>query len=1172
MIVNKDEILQAADILSVVQEIAPDVQLKKSGVNWVGKCPLPGHSEKTGSFTVSTGKNLFKCFGCGKGGDAAKFIQLMTKDVFPVALEKVAKISKVKVEYDKEMSQEEREKYIERKKSENATKESLRALFKHVVDYLLANESTLPEKEENGIRYVNFAGRWYKKSTLEKFSLCVPFEGNYIADHAKKAKWDIKKLIQIGILNNTESGQIYDVWKSRFLFPIRDADGYFIAIGGRATAEKLTEKWSKYMNSSGFDPTSYNADLQNILFNKSATFYGFYEGKKSIFAKESVTIVEGYTDVLSLHEKGYDTAVATCGTALTSYHIKTLLRYGIKEVNLFFDGDEAGMKAAERGIKTCIEGGITPYVTFCDLFSKKDFLEWYEKAVTIGCKVALYERIGEDREFIDLWDIADKPQSLLDIWEKITDLSTVKKYVLTSAIDDEKIDYELKVHDPDSIARELSKSEFKSFMEVKKEDGLIWLAMKGYKKNDPQSVSEAINTAAELLSHVAEISRSGFLKALTQADRMGSVQRSIEGRIKELDALKGQKQQKYWELTPEQISDATAYGIFIRGNQYWMYDPENFSTWGNSITNFIFQPRYLIRDPNQPARIVTIKNLHGQTHDVNMATEIFGTEGKMVDEVAKYGNFIFEPFAKGPYFKMIRKLVYDRMREAVAYKLLALGHHHNGFYTWCNGLFDYECGEFLEADDLGLVEHNKVKYLLPGRGFADDPNFEKTEASNEYIGKFRYYQGEAISFEEWGRKFINVYMENGVIALMWFSACLFRDIIWAKHKGFPHLNFSGKKGSGKSRIMWSLMAMFGEAHQDGALGQSTYKSFFQTFMQKVNGIVWFEEFHAKLDFGTWIKSLMAIFDNTGRNKADIASHISTKKTTVKSALAYTGQDEPTGLGDDNALWSRSLVREPKKSTYKDAYKLLDELQTIEDSGQLTTITCQILKHRKKVEKQYPRIMQEEMEALKLQLDLMAGYAKKAEDRTLNNVVILLAMYRILEKEMQFPFTYEELFYIVIDQIKYQTQGIMTMDKEGIWWNKIEVLTNRRTIRHNIHIAVEETQSITYEVKKGETQTKDFEEPKKVLYIRMKDCYPLYREAMVKEQNNDLTNEGILCKDLQKSDPFLGKCRGKKFGKHTYRCWMFDADKLEEEVGVEFKLTLEMLESMETEGKTVEEEG
>jgi hypothetical protein len=810
-------------------------------------------------------------------------------------------------------------------------------------------------------------------------------------------------------------------------------------------------------------------------------------------------------------------------------------------------------------VKLLVENGIAPYVVLCDVFSKAHFERWFSENVPFGSKLSLYEVEGMFEEVTDTWNVeTDATQAA--VWEKIAEGSTLKKYLLKCwpQGQTDPITYEPAAHDPDSLVRELSKNDFKAFLEVKKQDGLIWLVMKDYRRNDVQVQAATIQQAASLLQHIKDPARGAYLKNLTQGENLGSVQRAIESEIKKLEAAKGDKKHKWGgELDEQQMSDAADYGIFIRNNQYWRYDKENYIYHGQAVTNFIFEPRYLIKDPVAPARIMTIKNVYGHTAVMNMAPDIFGSIGKMQDVLSGEGNFIFEPGIKATDFSMIRKMVFDQMKDHVAYRLMAMGHHHNGFYVWANGLFAYEDG-WLPCDDLGLVEKDGVKYLLPGRAHSDDPNYEKTEASDEYIKKFSYYQGEGISFDEWGVKFIEVYGENGAISMMWAFASLFRDVIWAKHKGFPHINFSGKKGSGKSRIMWSIMALWGEAHQDGALGNSTYKSFFQTFMQKVNAVVWFEEFHSKLDFGTWIKSMMAVYDNTGRNKADITSHISTKKTTIKSAFAYTGQDEPTGLGDDNALWSRTIVREPKKNTAPNAYKLLDELTTIEDSGQLTAITCAVLKHRKKVEKQYPRVMNEQMEALKAELNSRGGLAQKAEDRTLNNLVPLLAMYKILETEISFPFAYDELVGIVIDQIKYQTKGILTQDKEAVWWDEIELLTNRGTLRHDKHLIVEAVSAVSIESGRGQTQSKALKGETQVIFIRMKDCYAEYRLDMVKKQNNDLTPEGILFKDLQKSEAYIGVVPSKKFENNSrvYRCMAFDLSKLME---VDFITTAEALE-------------
>jgi hypothetical protein len=164
----------------------------------------------------------------------------------------------------------------------------------------------------------------------------------------------------------------------------------------------------------------------------------------------------------------------------------------------------------------------------------------------------------------------------------------------------------------------------------------------------------------------------------------------------------------------------------------------------------------------------------------------------------------------------------------------------------------------------------------------------------------------------------------------------------------------------------------------------------------------------------------------------------------------------------------------------------------------------------------------------------------------------------LEAEISFPFAYDELVGIVIDQIKYQTKGILTQDKEAVWWDEIELLTNRGTLRHDKHLIVEAVSAVSIESGRGQTQSKALKGETQVIFIRMKDCYAEYRLDMVKKQNNDLTPEGILFKDLQKSEAYIGVVPSKKFENNSrvYRCMAFDLSKLME---VDFITTAEALE-------------
>lgn len=1061
MIDNAKQIMQAADIVAVIQEYAPTVKLEKKGSNWVAPCPF--HNEKTGSFTVSPSKGIYKCFGCQAGGDAADFLQNHLGVTFPEALEKLSIVGKVKPTYKEGANVE---KWKDEQKKQRELKESLLAFLKLSLDHYAANPVPFETViEKNGVgedeTLVLVAGRKYRPETVAKFNLLPPADNNYLTDYAKSQKWDMAKLSTIGVVNAREDGSHFDVLRSRTLFPIHDHTGAPVALAGRLQPGS-TAKAAKYINLK-----------ENPLYSKKSVLYGFHLARKSVQSTETIYLVEGYTDVLTCSEYGMENVVATCGTALTAEQCQLMQKFGIVTVVLFRDGDRAGLEATKKDVVTLIKAGLQPRVLLCD-----------------------------------------------------------------------------DGHDPDSQVRLLGEKGFRGFRE-KEEDGLIWLVMENHKKGDPVAEAAAIDLAAELISYLPDTAQDTYLRALTSGNRLGSVRKTIERGIAKIKASRKPKNRNdRYDLESEQSAEAMAYGIYKSENAYWRWQGDGEAV---QITNFIIVPKYLIKDPENPARIVQITNIYGHSAVLNVDTAVFGTMQKLKDEIAKHGNFIFEPGAKGEDFNRIVKMIYDEMNDAAAYSIIALGYHPRGFYAWCNCITTPN-GDPIFCDDLGLVEYEGTKFLLPGRGYQnEDENFDISGEDDRHIKMFRYTEGQCISFEEWTEKFIEVYGQNGMMGIAWYMATLFRDAIFPINKCFPLLNGFGKKGKGKSTMLWSLGYMFGDARLAGILGVSTYTSFFRSFMQVSNAVVWWDEFHDKLDLKTWIKPMMGVWDGNGRNLGNIKSSHGTSQTPVRAGFAYTGQDIP--INNDGALASRSITLHFNYERTPEAEKNLSALRKIEQSGLLSQITVQVLKHREKVERLFDITFSEVKNDVVTHLsNRMMG--ADVESRTLINHLIPVTIFKILEPELGFCFSYLDLVDFTCELIEGQSALINSNDDTGQFWKAVEFLVNQNRVRHDREISVESTASVRRVINRKETELLNYEPEKTIIFLRLNDVHALYQKQM-REVGRDSLELPTLSHYLENHPAFIGVCKAKKFNKNreTRSCWMFAADMLE---GVEFMLTVEAI--------------
>ena len=323
-----EQILQAAHIEEVVGEF---VTLKKKGSNLWGNCPF--HNEKTPSFSVNPARNIFKCFGCGKAGDSAKFLMEHEHYTYPEALRYLAKKYNIKIE-EKEQTAEEIMQQSIREKMFNINEFA----DKYFVDTLWNTD----EGKTIGLEY--FRERGYFDPIIQKFHLGYnPAKWDAFTSYAKKNGYSEELLEQIGLSIKGNNG-LYDRYHGRVMFPIHSLTGRVIGFGGRILTND--KKSPKYQNSP-----------ESEIYDKKQTLYGIYFAKNAIARQDECILVEGYFDVLRMHQIGIENVVASSGTSLTMEQIRLVKRY-TKNITMLYDGDAAGIHAALRGTDMILSEGM----------------------------------------------------------------------------------------------------------------------------------------------------------------------------------------------------------------------------------------------------------------------------------------------------------------------------------------------------------------------------------------------------------------------------------------------------------------------------------------------------------------------------------------------------------------------------------------------------------------------------------------------------------------------------------------------------------------------------------------------------------------------------------------------------------------------------------------------
>jgi DNA primase len=324
-----DEVFNRIDIVDVISDF---ISLKRSGQNY--KALSPFNNEKTASFFVVPAKGIFKDFSSGKGGNAINFVMEHEGMSYPEAIRFLAKKYGVEIKEDASTAEQQ---------EQQSEREGLYILMNFAKEYYKSNLFNTAEGTGIGLSY--FHERGFNDRTIQKFELGYALDGwSHLSDEAIKNSYNKELLTKTGLTVTNEEGRTYDRFRGRVIFPVHNLSGKVIAFGARMMGKDKNQP--KYINSP-----------ETEIYHKSNVLYGLYSAKNAIRQKDNCFLVEGYTDVISLHQADVENVVASSGTALTEEQIKLIRRF-TENVTVLFDGDAAGIKAALRGIDLILRGGL----------------------------------------------------------------------------------------------------------------------------------------------------------------------------------------------------------------------------------------------------------------------------------------------------------------------------------------------------------------------------------------------------------------------------------------------------------------------------------------------------------------------------------------------------------------------------------------------------------------------------------------------------------------------------------------------------------------------------------------------------------------------------------------------------------------------------------------------
>lgn len=476
----KQRILDAVRIEEVVGDF---VTLKRRGTNLLGLCPF--HNEKTPSFIVSPAKGIYKCFGCGKGGDAVSFLMEHDQMTYPEALKALARKYGITVEEEPRTAEQ-----LQRMNH----RETLFQVTAFAGDFFKEQLWKTEEGQRIGLSY--FRERGFSDATIEAFSLGYSPQGwDVLTREALRQTYSKEALVECGLSIENEQHKLYDRFRGRVIFPIQSLSGRMIAFGGRVLVSEKTK--AKYVNSP-----------ESEIYNKSQVLYGIYQAKREIIAKDMAYLVEGYADVVSLHQAGIANVVASSGTSLTQDQIKLVSRF-TRNITVLYDGDAAGIKASFRGVNMLLEHGLNVRVVLLPDGHDPDS---FSRAHTIDELTAYLQEQAVDfirfKTQLQLKDVGDDPIKRAALIEDI-----VESIALI----------------PDEIYRAVYIQECGRILHIEEAD-LVSRLNKVLRQRYKQKLREAERRGADggTDARIAEDVRAAGEAAQALADRLDTAQKQVD--------------------------------------------------------------------------------------------------------------------------------------------------------------------------------------------------------------------------------------------------------------------------------------------------------------------------------------------------------------------------------------------------------------------------------------------------------------------------------------------------------------------------------------------------------------------------------------------------------------------------------------------------------------------
>lgn len=630
---------------------------------------------------------------------------------------------------------------------------------------------------------------------------------------------------------------------------------------------------------------------------------------------------------------------------------------------------------------------------------------------------------------------------------------------------------------------------------IEEKDFIIWLAEKSLYANIP--VSEAKDIVTQISEMLATIDDKTSISMYV--DKLATLPGGGKANLwrKAIEEAKDRSTGKAKKENKLDTDDLHRFGFWIEKNSYYGMGKEGAVQW----SNFTMAPMFHIIDAINPRRLYKIKNASNIEHIVEMKQEELISLGKFKLKMEGLGNYIWE--AGEPQLIKLKKFLYEKTETAT--EVTQLGWQKNGgFFAWGNGVYDEK---FYPTDEYGIVRLESENVYIP----ANSKIYSAEKQLFQFEKRFVHLNLNNITMKDYTNKLIQVFGDNAKVAVCFLIATLFRDVIVSSTKSFPILNLFGPKGAGKSELGHSLMAFFIVKNTPPNLSNATIPALADAVAQCANAIVHLDEFKNNIDL-TKREFLKGLWDGAGRSRMNMDRDKKREITSVDSGVVVSGQEMATV---DIALFSRFVFLCFNQTEYSNDEKTrFEELKRIEGVG-LSHLTLQILAYRSKFESSF-------LSAYKLCSDDLAERLKDEgiEDRIYRNWLILLASFKTLESSIDMPFTYKDLFDVIVNGVIQQNQECKTNNELGGFWDILNYMARTGYLYQNSDYKLITTTSLKIGEKEWEWKT-----PKILLAVNNTRIFKEYLKHG-KSTGETIMDDRSLQQYLRISKPFMGQKRAR----------------------------------------------